>query len=71
MPPGKDRKHPFICIFESPMCNALLIKGILFAFPKAVYHSAELGFGTFFSAGGIGIRYLKTGHSVSVFRYFP
>ena len=24
----------------------------------------------FFGTGGIGIRYLKTGHSVSVFRYF-
>ena len=29
------------------------------------------GIGYFFGTAGIGIRYLETGHSVSVFRYFP
>ena len=28
------------------------------------------GIGYFFGTAGIGIRYLETGHSVSVFRYF-
>ena len=32
---------------------------------------ARAGNRYFFGTGGIGIRYLKTGHSVSVFRYFP
>ena len=33
------------------------------------YEAFRAGIRYFFGTGGIGIRYLKTGHSVSVFRY--
>ena len=36
-----------------------------------VADSGRAGIRYFFGTGGIGIQYLETGHSVSVFRYFP
>ena len=38
---------------------------------KVLYISIRAGIRYFFGTGGIGIRYLETGNSVSAFRYLP
>ena len=44
--------------------SSVQCSNVLLVLPRA-------GIRYFFGTDGIGIRYLKTGHSVSVLRYFP
>ena len=44
-------------------------RNVVNGWPLIQFCRAEIRY--LFGSGGIGIRYLKTGRSVSVFRYFP